>query len=338
MNLDTIYKVLEPLGFTLEVEQPHINGERFLMAKDKLVLVAKYRGERVIIKISNTPDGQKDIQNEKQARDLLKSISFANKAIHFPEERYWGEKDDYTIWAIEFIEQEKIFVNHTLEEQFFLILKALEEQESFHATTYEHLATVKKIFPIMSAQDYFKEFSNFRPALEEAQSLLRANKSILDKYSGYLTHTDFVPHNFRIRHREIYMLDCAPEVRTVHFGNKYEGWARLLNYMIIHNPPLEKLLANYVRSNRGEEEYLSLRLMRVYKIGFLLNFYTKSLEKTEGDLKTLTLERIDFWQEVLAHILKDEAVPITFVDDYKKKRDNLRSDEEKRREREFAVA
>ena len=41
--------------------------------------------------------------------------------------------------------------------------------------------------------------------------------------------------------------------------------------MVHHNPDLEKILSEYVRANRGEEEYLSLRLMRVYKLGFLSN-------------------------------------------------------------------
>ena len=134
------------------------------------------------------------------------------------------------------------------------------------------------------------------------------------------------------------MLDFSPEYRTVHFGNKYEGWARFLNYMVIHDPALEKLLSDYVRENRGEEEHLNLQLMRVYKLGFLLEFYAKSLSETDGDLRTLTLERIDFWNEVLKFILKGQDVPATFVEEYKVKRDKLRSEDEKKRQREFAVA
>jgi hypothetical protein len=168
--------------------------------------------------------------------------------------------------------------------------------------------------------------------------LRHSSSKLIDKYGNYLSHTDFVPHNFRVRDRKIYMLDCSPEYRTVHFGNKYEGWARFINYMVIHNPELGNILADYVRKNRGEEEHMSLRLMRVYKLGFLIAFYTESLKSTTGDLLELTRERIGFWHEVLKFILGDKPVSSDFVKEYKDKRDKLRSEEEKKRQREFAVA
>jgi hypothetical protein len=331
---------LKSLGFTLEAEQPHISGERFLMAKNKQVLVGHDKtGRHVVIKVSTVPEGQEDISREKKARDMLSSLSFALDNILFPEEIFFGKKDGYLIWAIEYIEQEKVFVEYTLEEQFFLILRAFEAQEAFHATTFEHEKKVQSLFPILHAQEYFAEFEKFEvEGLETAHQFLLTHKTLIDKYCNYLTHTDFVPHNFRVRNRKIYMLDCSPEIRTVHFGNKYEGWARFLNYMTIHNPKLEKLLEEYIRKNRGEEEYQVLRLMRVYKLGFILDFYQKSLAKTEGDLKELTLERLDFWREVLKYVLADQEMPEGFIEDYKKKRDSLRSEDEKRRQKEFAVA
>jgi len=351
--LEEITKIIEPIGYVLENDQPHLSGERFLMSKNKYVLVARRKmdDKRVIFKASKTQDGKTDITNEKKARDLLKSINFANKRVLLPVEVYYSETQDYTIWATEYIEQEKVFVAHSIEEQFFLILGAFEEQEAFHATTFEHLKTVKQIFPILQGQDYFKEFDKFVytlksnkvsdeivETLSKSAKFLRDNKNTIDKHSNYLTHTDFVPHNFRVKDHQIYMLDCSPEYRTVHFGNKYEGWARFLNYMVIHNPELEKVLSEYVKKNRGEEEYLNLRLMRIYKLGFLLDYYAKSVSQTEGDLRELTLERISFWHEVLKFILNDQEIPSNFIDDYKNKRDNLRSEEEKKRQREFAVA
>ncbi|MBI1974290.1 MAG: hypothetical protein HYS51_00290 [Candidatus Zambryskibacteria bacterium] len=338
---------LKFLGFTLDAEQPHMSGERFLMMKDKSVLVATdEKGRKVIVKIADIPGGQKEIEHEKQTRDLLKSMVFANDKILFPTETYFGKKNGYLIWATEFVPQEKVYVAHTLEEQFFLILKALEEQEAFHATTFEHLKSVDGFFPVYTTQTYLKKFEEFKKkvsthndkniieTLEKAEQFLVANKKTLNKYVNYLTHTDFVPHNFRVRDKSIYMLDLS----AVHFGNKYEGWARFLNYMVIHNPKLEKFLADYVRENRGEEEYFCLRLMRVYKLGFLLDFYVRSLNKTEGNLKELTLERIDFWHQILKYILNDEKIPENFVEEYKKKRDDLRSEDEKKRQREFAIA
>src|SRR4051812_41386793 len=121
-NLEQIKAVLEQLGLELDKTQPHISGERFLMAKDKLVLIGQYKdGTRVAIKVSTTPEGQSGIAREKEARDLLKSINFAADTIDFPKEIYFGKLDGYVIWAIEFIEQEKVFVEHSLEEQFFTI-------------------------------------------------------------------------------------------------------------------------------------------------------------------------------------------------------------------------
>jgi hypothetical protein len=339
--------ILKDLGFELEEEQPHMSGERFLMMKDKQVLMAKdSKGNKVVLKISNKPAGKQEILHEKRVRDLLSSMVFALGKIAFPKEIIFEEKEGYTIWATEFISQDKVFVGHDIEEQFFLILRALSEQESFHATTFEHLKSIEKFFPVFNARDYFQEFSKFMKnidshgdktlieSMRSAYSLLENNKRVIDNYCNYLTHTDFVPHNFRIKAKNIYMLDLG----SIQFGNKYEGWARFINYMVIHNPELAQLLVNYVRDNRNKEDVLSLRLMRIYKTGFLIDFYLRSLEKTEGDLKTLTLERINFWHQILRKLLEDEEIEKSFIEEYKRKRDDLRSEEEKDRQREFAVA
>jgi hypothetical protein len=131
------------------------------------------------------------------------------------------------------------------------------------------------------------------------------------------------------------MLDCVPNYATVHFGNKYEGWARFLNFMMIHSPELEKLLIKYIRDSRGENEYLSLRLMRAYKIVFLIDFYARSLPKTTANLHTLTLARIAYWHGALNSILKDEPLPKEVVDQYVKTRNSLRTEEEKTRQKDF---
>src|SRR5689334_21028137 len=110
-----------------------MSGERFLMMKDKSVLVGTDKsGKKVIIKVANKEGGKKEILREKQARELLQSIAFANDQIIFPKETYFGEQDGFLIWATEFISQDKVFVAHTIEEQFFLILRAFEAQEAFH--------------------------------------------------------------------------------------------------------------------------------------------------------------------------------------------------------------
>ena len=352
-ELSTISALLDSLGFSLDKVQPYISGERYLMAGGKLVLAGRHNesGTKVIIKTSRQPDGKREIESEKRSRDLMRSLSFADKKILLPEELYYGKEDAYVFLIMRFIQQEKVFVGHTIEEQFFIALSAFEAQESFHATTYEHLRTVKEIFPVLSSVEYLKDFNRLKESisqkypdeslittLQTAEKFLKENVITIDRYANYLTHTDFVPHNFRLIEHTLYMLDCVPNYATIHFGNKYEGWARFLNYMLIHSPELERLLCKYVHDNRGEDEYLSLRLMRAYKIAFLLDYYARSLEKTIGDLHKLTLARLEYWREALTAILKNRPVAKEVTEKYIATRNALRSEEEKKRQREFAIA
>lgn len=352
-ELPAISTLLDPLGFSLDTLQPYISGERYLMAGGKLVLAGTEikNGTKVIIKASRNKDGKKEIEAEKRSRDLMRSLSFADKKILIPDELYYGEEGGYIILITRFISQEKVFVAHTIEEQFFIALSAFEAQESFHATTYEHLRTIKDVFPIISSDEYLKEFvrlkdsvlrahpdESLRSTLERAEKFIAGNSIAIDRYGNFLTHTDFVPHNFRITEHSLFMLDCVPNYATVHFGNKYEGWARFLNYMLIHSPELERLLCKYVLDSRGEDEYLSLRLMRAYKIAFLLDYYARSLAKTAGDLHALTLARIEYWHEALTAILEDRPISKEVTERYVATRDSLRSEEEKIRQRDFAIA
>ncbi|MFZ2167321.1 MAG: hypothetical protein WAV50_00455 [Minisyncoccia bacterium] len=352
-EISVISGLLRPLGFSLEERQPYVSGERFLMAGGKLVLAgtATENGMKVIIKASRYADGKAEISSEKRSRDLIRSLAFADKKILIPDELFYGTEGEYVFLITRFISQEKVFVAHTLEEQFFIALSAFEAQESFHATTYEHLRAVKEVFPVLSSTEYLQNFGRLkestlrlhpdealRTTLEKAEAFLTANKLIIDQYANYLTHTDFVPHNFRIAEHTLFMLDCVPNYSTIHFGNKYEGWARFLNYMLIHSPELEHLLTEYVRDARGEEEYLSLRLMRVYKITFLIDYYARALEKTSGDLLTLTRARLAYWEGALTAILEDHPIAKEVTETYIATRDALRSEEEKERQREFAIA
>lgn len=352
-ELDSISTLLKPLGFSLEELQPYTSGERYLMAGGKLVLAGTLNadGTKVIIKASNRKDGMKEIESEKKSRDLMQSLAFADQKIQLPEELYYGTRDGYLFLIMRFIPQEKVFVAHTIEEQFFIALSAFEAQESFHATTYEHLRVVKEVFPVLGAAEYLTDFKrlensilekhpdeSLRTILRKTEAFLTEHRVTIDRYASYLTHTDFVPHNFRIAEHTLFMLDCVPNYATIHFGNKYEGWARFINYMMLHNPELERLLTEYVKSSRGEDEYLSLRLMRAYKITFLLEYYTRSLAKTEGDLHALTLARLDYWREALTAVLEDHSLPEEVTRRYKATRDSLRSEEEKSRQREFAIA
>jgi hypothetical protein len=335
--------VLHELGFTLDSEQPHITGERYLMSGKKLVLLGtNAEHTRVVIKISSDIHGKVEIRHEREARETLLNLAFAYFTFLFPKEILYTDKSGYTVLVTQFIEQEQTFISRPTKEQFFLAIRALKTQEGTHATTSSHTKIIKNIFGIWEASDYIGSFKRLMhetvlklpqnkeliASLHQAEEFLLKNSYTIDQYCGFLTHTDFVPHNLRVHNGEIYLLDHT----GLRFGNKYESWARFLNFMTLYNRELEEALVSFVKNNRTPEEHLSLRLMRVYKIGFLLSFYAKSLEKTEGDLHTLTLARIEFWRKVLESILQDSALKEEVITAYKNERDSLRSFEEKERQ------
>lgn len=335
--LADITALLAPLEYSLAAEQPHISGERELLSIHKLVLVGTNKShERVIIKVSKEPSGIAEILKEKEARDVLAELSFASDELRQAKELFAGKVGDYYVLITEFIDQERIFVSHPLEDQFFIALGAFEAQESFHATTYEHRKEFKKAFARYTPETYLSLFRSYRDrvpsaAMDKAYELLKENRDVLERYGDYLTHNDFVPHNMRLKGRELYVLDLS----SFWFGNKYEGWARFLNYMVLHNPLLEDALVTYLKQHRPDE-YLCLRLMRVYKLGVLLDYYARTLPKTTDDLRTLTELRITLWSEVLEHMLRGQPYPLEKVYAYREARNGLRSEEEKRRQREFA--
>lgn len=346
---------LEELGFILDKEQAHIGGERFLMSRNKLVLMGRRKdaGKRVIIKVSSDPEEGREIKRERELKKTLRNLGFAYKTFLFPEEILFLKRGKYFIYATAYIEQDNPFLARPLEEQFFLALRLLETQEGFHATASSHMRKIKGKFRKSSTNEsfafdtdeYLSLFEGFKKSVIEnelenektasvmlsAQKILFENREAIERYCGFLTHADFVPHNMRVSGKDVYLLDYT----SLHFGNKYESWARFLNFMILYNRPLEKALADYVRVNRGEDEYLVLRLMRIYKLGMLLKFYTDALAKTAGNLRELSRLRVAFWTDVLQSIIDDKPLLEEKVAQYVKQRDFLRTEDEKKRQKEI---
>ncbi|MEK7109469.1 MAG: hypothetical protein AAB919_03500 [Patescibacteria group bacterium] len=330
--------ILKELGFELAADQPHLGGERHLTrplgSGRKLVLVGRRDGARVIIKASSEAGGIKEIEHERTCREILERISFAYQTFLSPKELLFVCRGAYTILITEFIEQERPFVERPVEEQFALALKAFKAQESAHATTYAHARIIKNTFGEMRAAGYVKKIKRYtqeakpHAALGEACNFLSHNMQTLEQYGGFLTHWDFTPQNIRVRGGDIYLLDHS----SLHFGNKYEGWARLINFMALYNPPLAGALVQYVRDNRAPEESLALKLMRVYRLAELVRYYVGWLPNTEDNLNELAKARIAFWSEVLRAVLGDQEVPAAVIESYKQKRDSLRSEEEKLRQ------
>lgn len=350
-ELADISPILNEAGFTLDTEQPHLKGERYLMqavtteSGKKLILLGRQKSDqrRVVIKVASDPYGIREIEHEELCRNTLKKMNFAYEAFLSPRTILFTRYGRFSISIQEFIENEHPFIERPLPEQFTLALNAFKAQEGAHATTYAHRRFIKKTFGEKTAKDYLRAFENFETeilktlrdnkelsaTLQKAKELLRAESEIIEQYSGFLTHTDFVPHNFRIINNNIYLLDHS----SIRFGNKYEGWARFINFMALYNPELERALIEYVRNNKTAEESHSLKLMRVYRLGELIYYYTNTLAKSSGDLYTLNRARIDFWNHVLDAVLKDEFVSKDIIDEYVRRRDTLRDEGEKIRQK-----
>lgn len=348
-ELETFSPVFARLDITLDTDQLHTAGERYLMSGKKLVLTGERKDDkkRIIIKVSSYKAGRSEIRYEKDASELIQKLSFATSTILSPKELYFEDTTKGTVLVTEFIEQPKVYTSLDIREQFFLALRTLEEQEGFNAVTYEHEKDIKKTFSIFRSSDYLKKYKEFVESIEEilpdddklhsllkrASMFLTNNMDTIDRYSPYLTHTDLAPHNMRISDHGIFLLDYA----AFRFGNKYEGLARFLNYMLIHSPKLEKLILDYLHRDRGKDEYLSLQLMRVYQIGFLLEYYVQSLNRTTGDLHKLTKTRVALWTHILESILNTEEVSSKIIDDYISTRNKLRTKEETERQHEFDI-
>jgi len=349
-ELATVTPLLLELGFSLEQNQPHIGGERYLMqavtttSGKKLILIGNRIADkkRVVIKITRDPNGIRELTHERVCRAALQKIAFAYQIFFSSEEIIFTKTGGYTISIQAFVNQTSPFLKWPLEEQFTFALRAFQAQEGAHATTYGHRRFTIKTFGSIDAYGYLKSYNKFcmniidrlpdekniHDLLYQGEGMLQEDKEIIDQYGNFLTHTDFVPHNFRVVGEKIYLLDHS----SLRFGNKYEGWARFLNFMTLYNRPLEEALLFYVQKNRTEEEYRALELMRMYKLGEIIWFYTSLLEKTEGELHTLTIERIKFWASVLRAILSGTLVSQEVVEKYRGVRDTLRSDEEKKRQ------
>ncbi|MBX2866348.1 hypothetical protein KTR10_00075 [Candidatus Kaiserbacteria bacterium] len=338
--------LLKKLGYTLDTEQPHIYGERYLMhavtteSGTKLILLGKNtRGTRVVIKVTRDKGGMREILHERLCRSVLEELQFAYGTFASPKECFFKKTSEYVIFIQEYIEQPSMFIERPLEEQFTLALTAFKAQEGARATTFSHLRLIKKTFEARNADDYLTSFNGFRrdilktfpeytSLLQQVAEVLSSHKTTIERYGQFLTHTDLVPHNFRVKDGTVYLLDHS----SLRFGNKYEGWARFINFMTLYNPELAQLLTQYVKDNRTEEESTALWLMRLYRLTELMLYYTNTLPKSSGDLKELNTARVHFWAEVLAHTLEKEELPEDVRTTYMTKRDVLRSTDEKKRQ------
>lgn len=345
-EMEKIGSILPELGLELEEKQVHIKGERHHMSARKFVLEGKrlQDGKKVIIKISGDKNGKAEIRHDHEARLALGKITFSYRDFLFPREILFSEYRNYLVSVTEFIEEERPFLGHSLEKQFFLSLRALEAQSGAHLTIAAHSKIIKKTFGMLSSQNYAGNLKKYcaeikkHPQtgksgmiLDNAFKFFTDNLETLHFYCDFLTHSDFVIHNLRIVGSDIFLLDHT----SIHFGSKHESWARFMNYLILYNKKLEEALSDYLKNNFAESEFLNLKLMRIYKLAYLIYYYCGLLKFSKSNLYTLTEKRIKFWLQVLESMLNDKAINNDIIFEYKKERDVLRSKSEIERQREL---
>ncbi len=347
-NVQKIGRLLRPLGFELENYQPHISGERQMKSLTKLVLIGRRKGQKVLIKASKVPTEKKRIELERNIRQELETLSTASNRILLPNEIYYGMKDGFSFFITEFINQPRIFIAHNLKKQFEMVQRALESHEVIDLMAFKNIVGNNPTpMPIYKFETYLRELKkqidyvnkNFKNStliatLEKAQKIFTEKAGLISSFGSCLVHDDFWPHNFRINGGKLYFLDYT----AMHFGNPYVAWARLLNYMAIHNPPLEKKIIGHFKNNRRKDDLECLRLFRIYKTVFLIMYYVKMSKKVSGKLLLLTRTRIDFWRNFLNGLLEKKSLTKSNLSKYLNLRDSLRSREEKKRQGEFARA
>lgn len=347
-ELPQISHIIEKNGYILADNQPHTKGERYLMQAvtttggKKLILYGTSEtGEKVVIKATRDLSGKTELKHERTARRLLHKLNFSYDTFNSPREVAYLEQNKFIIVINEFIEQNSTFLERSIEDQFNFALTALKAQENTRATTAGHIRNIRKVFNYRTSADYLNLHAGFLTFLQQnkiSQSVinlvthsherLTAQQKYIEQYGGFLTHTDFVPHNFRIKDQTLYLLDFS----SLQFGNKHESWARFLNFMTLYNPTLETLLLNYVEENRAPEERESLQLMRLFRLGEIITYYVKNVTQSTDTLKILNQSRVQFWADVLAAELENTRVARDIVETYKTSRDQLRSEEEKERQ------
>lgn len=344
--------LLAPLNIELDEHQPHTMGERFLMqavtttSGKKVILLGKNTEteQRCVVKITTDKAGKQEINHERKARTFVQSLDFNYENFSVPQEIVQIESGDYLMNVQEYIEQTGPFLKRPIEEQFDFALQGFSCQGGTRATTSRHFKRINSVFGNRDITKYKSHLNSFKTTtknysiegsdnslIESAVSHLFQNAERIEQYGNFLTHTDFVPHNFRIRQSKIFLLDFS----SLTFGNKHESWARFLNFMTLYNRELESLLLRYVETNRSWEERESLQLMRLYRLCEIIAYYSKKSSLTEDKLGELNKQRVQFWTDVLRAEIEDKRVDEAIVSAYQKERDRLRSEDEKIRQTEL---
>ncbi len=346
--------ILNNLGFEINNDQPHTKGERGAFRAKKIILLGERLSDKlkVVIKCARYKEGKEEILQEKKARGNLKNVDFAYHEFLEPKEIYFenNKRENYLIQVTEFIHENIQFLDRDPKDQFNIAFRSFITQEGIHAVTAKHNKIIKKLFNTFDFEIYKKNLFNYKnkilefvnnaeftDLLNNSEDLFLQNKYRIQQYSGFLTHTDFVPHNFRVRNDDgverVYLLDHS----AIIIGNKHDGWARFLNFCVLHSPIIEKWFVQYFKNNRSQEEIESLKLMRIYRLFELVDhhatIYKNTSEVENKELKELSKKRVFFWLELLKAVYENRELDSQIIEDYKNNRDSLRSQSEKERQK-----
>lgn len=355
--------ILENLGFKISDDQPHTKGERGSFRAKKIILLGERNSDKlkVVIKCARYEEGRGEILQEKKSRENLQKVDFAYHEFLDPKEIYFENNRSFVIQITEFIVEEKKFLDRDSKDQFNIAYRSFVTQEGIHAVTAKHNKIIKKLFTTFDFEIYKQNLFKHKDVIERVLAPLSLgegsgervwgwekilnlsekyfvnSKEKIQQYSGFLTHTDFVPHNFRVRNdsgvERVYLLDHS----AIIIGNKHDGWARFLNFCVLHSPVVEKWFLEYFKVNRSFEENESLKLMRIYRLFELVahhaTIYQNTNEMENKELKELSKKRVFFWLELLKAIYEDRELDRQIIEAYKNNRDSLRSQSEKERQK-----
>lgn len=353
LSIDSVVLILAKAGFALDNEnnQVHIGDERTLISRDKLVLKGRCISDasRVIIKASASVAGIREIERERTCRRCLAEINcnFQPPIFSYPEELGFLQEEGLCISVIKYIDQDIRFLNRTLEEKLNLSLSAFYIQEKVTVGVVKNLIGIVDRLGIVTENAYLREFEAclgdaliyspqnriLRLNRERAVFFFRDRLCYVRGHQGFLVHADFVPNNFRVVGSKISYLDLG----AFQFGNRYESWARYLNWMMVWDYQLEGALIKYFDENRGQEDYMCLSAMRALKMGFLIGVYSKHLSELQDDARLYALQsgRLNFWTLALVALIHGNHVPERTALEFAKFQESLRSERERRRQMEM---
>ncbi|GIW68433.1 MAG: hypothetical protein KatS3mg099_381 [Candidatus Parcubacteria bacterium] len=340
-------------GITLEEEQPFLGGEQPYIqnaatARGWTVTLfgrrGKRRRKRVVVKIGLNEEGCRLLRKSREAHEAFDALRFAYEPFSVPRELIACPGAPLP-WLIvyEYMPQERAFTDLPPTKQFAVVARALRPLEETYALMRHHLRRALRTFGITpptrgeeitrQATALARETGNppIAGTLEQASERLAKERAWIEMYHPFLTHPDFVPHNFRVTpDGTVVLLD----VGDLEFGNKHTGWARLALWAQLHSPVLARAIYDHFARFRPEEEQRSFDAMRIARAAELLLHYLSILPLTEENsaMQKLTRERIALWHNTLRALLEGEEPPEAAFAAYRTRRDALRDDREKSRQ------